>query len=153
MADTSNPSYLPYSPKTTKAQTVPVSTLSDHNIHAVRITCVDLANNIRFRVLPISSFQRLLSSSRPGITMTNCIFGMALAGNRVAPGFGPVGEYLYVVDLASIRLCPYAPGHASIMGWFQDMTPAPGRVLGMSVPMCPRSVLQRIIECALSCHL
>jgi hypothetical protein len=69
-----------------------------------------------------------------------------IAGIRLASGFGPVGEYLYVLDLSTIRLCSYAPGHASIIGWFQDMTPAPGRVLGTGVPMCPRSVLKRVIE-------
>ena len=153
MADASNPTYLPYSPKTTKARTVPVSALSAHGIHSVRITCVDFANAIRFRVLPISSFHRLLASSRPGIAIAKCVFGMAHSSIRLSPGFGPVGEYWYMMDLASIRLCPYAPGHASIMGWFQDMTPAPGRVLGTNVPMCPRSVLQRVVEYALFCHL
>jgi glutamine synthetase len=73
-----------------------------------------------------------------------------IAGITLAPGFGPVGEYLYVLDLSTIRLCSYAPGHASIVGWFQDMTPTPGRVLGTGVPMCPRSVLKRVIEYELS---
>ncbi|OAX30795.1 hypothetical protein K503DRAFT_870876 [Rhizopogon vinicolor AM-OR11-026] len=150
MAAQPGPTYLPYSPQTAKAHTIPVSSLASHNIHSVRITWVDLANNTRFRVVPLSSFQRLLTSSRPGVTITQGVFGIVLAGNRVAPGFGPAGEYLYVVDLDSIRLCPYAPGHASILGWFQDKTPAPGRALGTGVPMCPRSVLKRVIECALS---
>jgi len=147
----SSPPYLPYSPQTIKAQTIHVTSLVPvHNIHSVRITWVDLVNNTRFRVVPISSFQRLLASSRPGVTVTKCVLGLVLAGNIVAPGFSPVGEYLYVVDLASIRLCPYAPGHASVMGWFEDKTPAPGRVLGTGVPMCPRSALKRVIECVLS---
>ncbi|KAG0694778.1 hypothetical protein DFH29DRAFT_301610 [Suillus ampliporus] len=143
-----NPRYLPYSPQTTKAQTLPFSSLAAHNIHTVRITWVDLINNTRIRVLPLSSFQRLLASSRPGITIAHCVFG--IAGIRIASGFGALGEYLYVVDLSSIRLCSYAPGHVSIMGWFQDKVPAPGRVLGTGVPMCPRSTLKRIVDTAKS---
>ncbi|KAG1733379.1 uncharacterized protein EDB91DRAFT_1057527 [Suillus paluster] len=145
---TGNPGYLPYSPQTTKAQTLPLSSLAAHNIHTVRITWVDLINDTRIRVLPLSSFQRLLASSRPGITISQCLFG--IAGIRIASGFGATGEYLHVVDLSSIRLCSYAPGHVSIMGWFQDKVPAPGRVLGTGVPMCPRSTLKRIVDTAKS---
>lgn len=36
------------------------------------------------------------------------------------------------------------------MGWFQDKVPAPGRVLGTGVPMCPRSTLNRIVDIAKS---
>ncbi|OAX31356.1 glutamine synthetase/guanido kinase, partial [Rhizopogon vinicolor AM-OR11-026] len=151
MADApSSPTYLPYSPQTTKAQTVPVSSLTSHNIHSVRITWVDFGNSIRFRVIPLSSFQRLLASSRPGITVAQGSFGLVLSCIVLAPGFNATGEYLYVVDLDTIRLCPYAPGHVSIMGWFQDKTPVPGRALGTGVPMCPRSVLKRVIDTATS---
>ncbi|OJA19831.1 hypothetical protein AZE42_11259, partial [Rhizopogon vesiculosus] len=146
----SSPTYLPYSPQTTKAHTIPVSSLASHNIHSVHITWVDFGNSTRFRVLPLSSFQRLLVSSRPGVTIAQGCFGLVLSGIVLAPGFSATGEYLYVVDLDTIRLCPYAPGHASIMGWFQDKIPAPGRALGTGVPMCPRSVLKRVIDTATS---
>ncbi|KAJ8582214.1 hypothetical protein M405DRAFT_576948 [Rhizopogon salebrosus TDB-379] len=75
---------------------------------------VDLINNIRFRAVPLSSSQRLLASSRPGVMTAQGAFG--IAGIRLAPGFGPVGEYLFVLDLSTIMLCSYAPGHASIVG-------------------------------------
>ncbi|KAJ8595711.1 glutamine synthetase/guanido kinase [Rhizopogon salebrosus TDB-379] len=143
-----NPNHLPYSPQTTKALTIAPAWLEANDIHTVRITWVDLINNTRFRAVPLSSFQRLLTSSRPGVTVTQCVFGQA--GIIVASGFSPVGEYLYVLDLTTIRLCSYAPGHASIVGWFQDTNPAPGRVLGTGVPMCPRSVLKRVIDTAAS---
>ncbi|KAJ8589223.1 glutamine synthetase/guanido kinase [Rhizopogon salebrosus TDB-379] len=143
-----DPSHLPYSPQTTNAQTINPALLPANNVHTVRITWIDLINNIRFRAVPLSSFQRLLASSRPGVMIAQGAFG--IAGITLAPGFGPVGEYLYVLDLSTIRFCSYAPGHASIVGWFQDMTPAPGRVLGTGVPMCPRSVLKRVIDTAAS---
>jgi hypothetical protein len=146
-----NPNHLPYSPQTTKALTIAPVWLEANDVHTVRITWVDLINNTRFRAVPLSSFRRLLTSSRPGVTVTQCVFGQA--GIIVASGFSPVGEYLYVLDLTTIRLCSYAPGHASIVGWFQDTNPAPGRVLGTGVPMCPRSVLKRVIEYVLSSSL
>jgi hypothetical protein len=152
IANVTPPQYAPYSPQTTKARTISIESLEvvafHHKIHSVRITWVDLVNSVGIRVIPLKSFQRLLASSRPGITVTKCVFGFVI--NRAASGFGPVGEYLYVVDLTSMRLCPYAPGHISIMGWFQDKVPAPGRILGTGVPMCPRSTLNRIVECVLS---
>ncbi|KAG2355581.1 hypothetical protein BDR07DRAFT_1381418 [Suillus spraguei] len=104
-----SPQYAPYSPQTIQVHTIPVQSLSLYNIHSVRITWVNLANTIGIRVVPLDSFQRLLASSRPGITIAQCVFGFVI--NRNASGFGPVGEYLFVVDLASIRLCSYAPGH------------------------------------------
>jgi glutamine synthetase len=144
-----SPQYAPYSPQSIKPHTTTIESLASHyNIHSVRITWVDLVNAIGFRVVPLKSFQRLLASSRPGITVTQCVFGFVI--NRAASGFGPVGEYLFVVDLTSMRYCPYAPGHVSIMGWFQDKVPAPGRVLGTGVPMCPRSTLNRIVDAAKS---
>lgn len=152
IASVTPPQYAPYSPQTTKARTISIESLEvvafHHKIHSVRITWVDLVNSVGIRVIPLKSFQRLLASSRPGITVTKCVFGFVI--NRAASGFGPVGEYLYVVDLTSMRLCPYAPGHISIMGWFQDKVPAPGRILGTGVPMCPRSTLNRIVDTAKS---
>ncbi|KAG1733151.1 hypothetical protein EDB19DRAFT_1639816 [Suillus lakei] len=151
-SDPNSPEYPPYSPHTTKIRTIPIESLevaaSYHKIHSVRITWVDLVNATGFRVIPLKSFQRLLASSRPGITITQCVFGFVI--NQAASGFGPIGEYLYVADLTSMRLCSYAPGHVSIMGWFQDKVPAPGRVLGTGVPMCPRSTLNRIVDTAKS---
>ncbi|KAG1778198.1 hypothetical protein EV702DRAFT_1196616 [Suillus placidus] len=147
-----SPQYAPYSPQTTKARTISIESLEvvafHHKIHSVRITWVDLINGIRIRVVPLKSFQRLLSSSRPGITISQSVFGFVV--DRIASGFGPVGEYLFVVDLTSMRLCSYAPGHISIMGWFQDKVPVPGRVLETGVPMCPRSTLNRIVDTAKS---
>ncbi|KAG1762527.1 hypothetical protein EDD22DRAFT_891358 [Suillus occidentalis] len=152
IANVTPPQYAPYSPQTTKARTIPIESLEvvafHHKIHSVRITWVDLVNSVGIRVVPLKSFKRLLASSRPGITVAQCTFGFVI--NRAASGFGPVGEYLYVVDLTSMRLCSYAPGHISIMGWLQDKTPAPGRILGTGVPMCPRSTLNRIVDTAKS---
>lgn len=112
------------------------------NIKYVRVQWVDLINNIRHRVLPLAYFRKLVQSNRGGIGITKA--GLGLVRLQMAPGFSPTGEYLYVPDLDSLRICPYAPGHLSVMGWFEEKLPSPSG--GLSVPLCPRTLLKRIIE-------
>jgi len=66
-----------------------------------------------------------------------------------APGFLPIGEYLYVPDMASMKLCPYAPGEASVMGWFQEKAPVQRADLQLTVEvdLCSRGILRRVVEC------
>ncbi|KAI0635034.1 FLU1-II [Trametes polyzona] len=123
-------------------QTRSLQELLTPDIEFVRVQWVDLINTIRFRVLPVGYFRKLFSNpnSRAGITLGKIAFG--LVGLQVAPGFSGVGEYLYVPDLSSWRVCTYAPGHASVMGWFQEKTPHPST--GLTVDLCPRTLLARL---------
>jgi len=60
----------------------------------------------------------------------------------------PTGEYLYALDLSTIRICPYAPGHANVLGWFEEKQPQPnleGR-RALEVDLCPRTILRRTVE-------
>ncbi|KAG6845088.1 hypothetical protein H0H87_000993 [Tephrocybe sp. NHM501043] len=65
-----------------------------------------------------------------------------------APGFAPTGEYLYVPDLSTIRICPYSPGEVVVLGWFHEKTPYPGidNKLTLNVSLCPRATLQRVVK-------
>ncbi|KAH7108273.1 FLU1-II [Auriculariales sp. MPI-PUGE-AT-0066] len=110
-------------------------------IRYVRIIWVDLINWTRMRVVPLAAFYKLLQRKRPGVRLTEASLGLVFL--NVAEGFGSTGEYLYVLDPATIRLCPYAPGHASVMGWFQKAVPGPDTSL--TVPLCPRGLLQRVV--------
>lgn len=87
----------------------------------VRLTWVDLVAWTRYRVIPISSFKKLLENERPGVRLTEASLGLVFI--HLAEGFQASGEYLYVVDPSSMRICPYAPGHASVMGWFERAIP------------------------------
>lgn len=62
---------------------------------------------------------------------------------RLAEGFSAEGEYLVAVDRSSLRLCGYAPGHASVFGFFEEKALAGGR---LDVPLCPRTNLKRILK-------
>ena len=116
--------------------------LRTDNIQYIRLQWVDFINNTRYRVLSKSYFIKLMESPRPGITMIKVSLGGVF--DVIAPGFSAIGEFLYVPDISSYRVCPYAPGHASIMGFFQEKIPSPDR--GLILPLCPRTILQRIVE-------
>lgn len=115
-------------------------------IEYVRIQWVDFTNNTRFRIVPLSYFEKLLQSSRPGVGAATTLFG--LVNLEVAKGIEMTGEYLCVPDLKSLRVCPYAPGHASVMVWFQHKAPVlgPDGNLSLEVDLCPRTLLARIVK-------
>ncbi|KAF8137181.1 hypothetical protein EV363DRAFT_1316951 [Boletus edulis] len=123
------------------------SLFDTHGVRYIRIQWVDLNNQVRCRFLPVSYFLKLLESERPGVTLAKATLGLVVL--QVAPGFSHVGEYNYVIDLSSFRLCSYAPGHAIFFGFFQEQVPVP-RPSGPSfeVPCCPRTVLSRVVRYA-----
>ncbi|KAI0777535.1 FLU1-II [Trametes elegans] len=129
------------------ATSAPAKTLDElltPEIEFVRVQWVDLINTVRFRVLPASYFRKLLANprSRAGVGIAKA--GFALVGLASAPGFDAVGEFLYVPELPSWRVCTYAPGHASVMGRFEEKVPRPDGSL--AVPYCPRTLLRQVVR-------
>ncbi|KAK0188969.1 hypothetical protein F5146DRAFT_1002955 [Armillaria mellea] len=112
----------------------------------VRLTWVDFTGVVRFRVIPLAYFLKMLQSPRPGVAIAEAAMGLVYL--HLADGFNPMGEYLYVLDLSTLRLCPYEEGHASVLGWFQEKAPVLGADgnLTVAVDLCPRSTLQRVVE-------
>ncbi|KAN0088896.1 hypothetical protein V8E55_005953 [Tylopilus felleus] len=111
-----------------------------HHVRYVRIQWVDLNNQVRCRVLPVTHFRKFLESDRPGVTVVKGALGVVVL--QLAPGFSPVGEYVYVIDFSSFRPCNYAPGHAVFFGFFQEQVaiarPRPGLLFLKSVhPLVP----------------
>lgn len=130
-----------YKPGDSTGPKISVKDLEKLGIRYVRITWVDLINNIRYKVLSLSYFRRMLESERPGISVPTVVFG--LINLQIAEGFAPIGEYLYVPDLNTMRICPYAEGHASVFGWFQEKVPSPNG--GLEVELCPRTLLKKVL--------
>lgn len=102
----------------------------------IHVQWVELTNTVRYRILSVPYFRTLLESTRPGIGIPKITMGPAW------------GEYLYVPDLSTMRLCPHAPGEAVVMGWFKEKTPYLGACnqLTFDVPLCPRATLQRVVQ-------
>lgn len=112
----------------------------------VRIYWLDYTNVRRFRILPIEYFKALLNSNRPGINIAKAAFGVV--GFNVVPGFNFIGEYLYAIEAATLRPCPFAPGHMAVFGRFEEKVAiegADGRP-SVAVNLCPRTLLRRILE-------
>ena len=64
------------------------------------------------------------------------------------PSCRPTGEHLLAFDLTTLRICPHVPGHASVLGWFEEKHPRPN-VQGyraVEVDLCPRTILRRAVE-------
>ena len=120
--------------------------LKEMGIRFVRVTWVDLTNTTRMRVMPMAYLSQLAAARRPGVTMIRATFGAV--GITLGEGFTSAGEYLYVLDMTSVRVCPYAPGHASIMGYFEEKAPVTGAdgMPTVTVDLCPRTTLQRIVR-------
>ena len=118
--------------------------LERKGIRYIRFQWVDYTNLTRYRIIPLPAFRKLLSVPRPGISITKAVFG--IVGPILSPGFTGTGEYLYTPDLNSARLCGYAPGHASLMGWFEEKVPT-GEISGKDLksPLCPRRLLRDIV--------
>lgn len=141
---------IPYSPSTLSAPRRPnftnIQNLKGAGIRYIRIQLVDPTNNVRYRVIPIAQFERMLKGPRPNISIIKAVLGMAFLG--LAPGFLPDGEYLYVPDLSTMRALPYQPGHASVLGWFQEKIPYKGAdgQLTTKVEPCPRTLLRDVVE-------
>ncbi|KAK7059078.1 hypothetical protein VNI00_001702 [Paramarasmius palmivorus] len=112
----------------------------------VRIYWVDLANIRRCRLLPIQYFKELISSNRPGVNVANVSLGLIYL--ITPPTFSAIGEYLYAPEIATLRPLPFAPGHFGVLGHFQEKTPyaGPDGALTVDVPLCPRTVLKRVVE-------
>jgi glutamine synthetase len=128
-----------------KAPTLSIDDLRG-NYKYVRIQWVDLINNIRFRVIPMPYFLKLLMTSRPGTSLTKASLGIVFV--TIVEGFSATGEYLYAIDLSTLKQCPYAPGHASVMGWFEEKEPIAGLVghRAVEVDLCPRTILRRVVD-------
>ena len=137
-----------YSPATA-VKVTPLSNTSiqelrnGYGIKYIRLQWVDFTNNILYRVISIEYFDELLKTPRPSVSITKCVLGLVFI--TLAPGFSAIGEYLYVPDMNTLRLCPYAPGHASVMGYFEEKEPI-GPNSTFTVPICPRTTLKRVVE-------
>ncbi|PBK72898.1 hypothetical protein ARMSODRAFT_881132 [Armillaria solidipes] len=137
-----------YTPSTvSNAASIKAEDLETLGIAYVRLTWMDLTSLVRYRAIPVSYFLKMLQSPRPGAAVGKCILGMVNVG--FAEDFSLMGEYLYVIDPTTLRLCPYEEGIASVLGWFQEKAP----VLGpdghptLEVEVCPRTTLHRVVEC------
>jgi len=111
----------------------------------IRLTWVDISSVIRCKVLTLKHFRTLVSKSPNGVpTTTLTTASLGLVGRMLADGFSVTGDYLFEVDLSSLRLLPYIPGHAMVFGWLKPIHIGPEPQL--TDPLCPRTILKNVVE-------
>ncbi|KAJ7142135.1 hypothetical protein C8R43DRAFT_892199 [Mycena crocata] len=146
---------VPYSPSTLdKKMPTDINTLKALGIRFIRFQFVDLTNNVRYRVIPITYFEKILATPRPSISILT--MGLGAVFFTIADGFAPNSEYLYLPDMSTVRILPYKPGHASVLGWFAEKHPTgtddgngPGNLVSLA-ELCPRRILRDVVEDARS---
>jgi glutamine synthetase len=109
----------------------------------VQIVWSDFTNTTRCRVLPWAYFEKLMQSSRPGVSVSKVV--LLLVNVQHPEGHGAEGEWHLAIDIDTIRVCPYRERTAMVMGWFQEKWPqSPEKPLACVYD--PRSILRRIVE-------
>ena len=123
-----------------------LNALDAQGIAWIRVSWLDYANVLRYHVLSLPYFKQLMAGARPGIALGKMNLGAVHL--TFVEGTNATGEWLYAFDAESLRVCPYAPGHASVMGFFQDKVPSPKANGGLGIKpiaLCPRGLLKRVM--------
>jgi glutamine synthetase len=123
-----------------------------NNTEFIRLTWVDISSVIRCKVLTLKHFRTLVSKSPNGVITTTLPAGSLGVVGRISVGrLSATGDYLFEVDLSSLRLLPYTPSHAMVFGWLKpiDSGPAPQ----LTDPVCPRTILKNIVEYVCKLHI
>lgn len=122
-------------PSSTLVYTAPaLAALATHGFRYIRLAWVDYIAIVRYRVIPLAHFQKLVDQRLPkidtvdngngdrtpvpgggrrgGITLTK--LALALVFLHVPQGFSGIGEYVYVPDMHTLRIAPYADVSGSL---------------------------------------
>jgi glutamine synthetase len=117
-------------------------TLEEAGIKFVRILWCDNANIIRGKAVHLDLLDRDYFDYGVGISAGQQGVPVMYDGVIAETGLSPVGEVRLVPDWSTLKILPYVPGHASVMGnMVRDSQP---RV------MCPRNFLIETIATAQS---
>ncbi|WP_036484818.1 glutamine synthetase family protein [Myxosarcina sp. GI1] len=116
-------------------------TLQQSGVKFVRILWCDNANIIRGKAVHIDMLSHYFEH---GVGIAAGQQGVPVMYDAVMPksGLSPVGEVRLVPDWSSLKLLPYAPGHARVMG---DMV-----LNGVPWSLCPRNFLRQTLAAAKS---
>jgi len=138
--------YTPADPDITFEAPAWTGSAAGNDTRFIRLTWVDISSVIRCKVLTLKHFRTMVSKSpNRAPTTTLSIASLGLVGRTLVGGFSIAGDHLFEVDLSSLRLLPYIPGHAMVFGWLKPINIGPEPQL--TDPLCPRTILKNIVEC------
>ncbi len=114
--------------------------LEEAEIKFIRILWCDNANIIRGKAVHLDVLDRQYFNYGVGISAGQQGVPVMYDGVISETGLTPVGEVRLVPDWSTLRILPYAPGHAGVMG---------NMILnGKPWAMCPRNFLKQAIATA-----
>lgn len=118
--------------------------LQFHGVKFLRFTSLDATGNIRAKVRPIDSLltHPFSSLSDQASIATVCFAGLPYYADTMIPGTGLDAKDVCKIDpdLNSLRILPYAPKSAMVMGYIIN------QYSNESSEFCCRAVLQRVIK-------
>ncbi|KAI0472782.1 glutamine synthetase/guanido kinase [Xylariaceae sp. FL0804] len=121
--------------------------LREMDVKYLRVYWHDYTSTARCRLVPIRQVYRALENGKPfTISLTKATLGL-LQTDAMIPGVSATGVYTLHPDWSSLRAGP-VDGHASCQGEFREDS-ADG---DSESPLCPRTVLRRIIKRAAAHH-
>jgi glutamine synthetase len=118
-------------------------------VQFLRFVTVDVCNNIRCKVRPISHLLKQKSST---LTLDDqvsvaaiCYAGLPYYTGYMIEGTGMSARDVLILqpDLNSFRILPYAPKTAMVMADLQD------QYTNETSPLCTRSLLRKVIQTAM----
>ncbi|KAI1411566.1 hypothetical protein F5Y13DRAFT_191183 [Hypoxylon sp. FL1857] len=118
-------------------------------VRFIRLQWLDYTNMLRCRVVTRNYAEQL--AEKPCMVESNFLTLIENEEYLWEHGYDPteaVGQSPLIPDWDSLRLCPWAPGHASVQCYFgkDDSRPEQqGHELHLVDQMCPRAALQRAI--------
>ncbi len=113
--------------------------LGQAGVKFVRVLWCDSANVIRGKAIHTDRLDAYLTHG-VGISPAQQAIPVMYDVPVAETGLTPVGEIRLVPDWQTLRILPYAPSHARVLGDMVDQ--------GVPWPLCPRHFLKRMIDAA-----
>eukprot|EP00523_Entomoneis_sp_CCMP467_P008125 CAMPEP_0168741532 /NCGR_PEP_ID=MMETSP0724-20121128/12566_1 /TAXON_ID=265536 /ORGANISM="Amphiprora sp., Strain CCMP467" /LENGTH=475 /DNA_ID=CAMNT_0008789047 /DNA_START=86 /DNA_END=1513 /DNA_ORIENTATION=- len=122
--------------------------LSVSGVQFVRMHALDLYNTPRVKALPLSHLQRLQSVDKHVASAKIVFGGLPTTADVMVAGSGLDAQdtVIFHPDLSTLRILPYSPKSALVLGTLHD------QATGLLSDLCTRGLLQQIAQTALTQH-
>jgi glutamine synthetase len=129
--------------------------LSFAKVQFIRYLALDVGNNVRCKVVPVSYLRRHPRRFLEGVTFAEvCLGGLTSYADQIQAesGLTAAGSIRVLPDLETLRILPYASDSAIVLGSLIKVGESSDQNLGKLSDLCCRSLLQRVEKRARSEH-
>jgi len=132
-----------------------VRTLNFANVQFLRFFALDIGGQVRCKVIPLAYLQKHPDKLTQGVCLVVvCMGGLPSFGDvmQATSGMTAEGTLHLRPDLATLRILPYAPTSALVLGALHSSIDNKNNNNTGVSDLCCRSFLQRIVDQALQDH-